>query len=283
MPELPEVETIVRSLRPLVVGRSITSVHARVPKTAASLRVLSVPIAEFINQVNGSQIQDVTRFGKTILIRLRWHNDAEHDEFLAVHLGMTGRLTCEETDRPADKHTHVVIGLNEPGRWIHYSDIRRFGRLRVTGSLPEDLRNLGPDPLELPVEDFYSLLHPRQTMIKSLLLDQNFLRGVGNIYADEGLFRAGIHPATAASRITRKRALTLIISIKETLKEAIALGGSSISDYVDAEGRKGSFQIQHLVYQRTGKPCARCNTLIRKMIVASRSTHFCPRCQKRMG
>jgi len=293
MPELPEVETIVRTLRPSVVGRRITAAEVRVPRAtgrpAPSGGLLNISAELFARSVTGARIERVERYGKHIVM----HLDRERPRtgsgriVLLIHLGMTGRLTCEPVAEFARKHTHMVLALDEPGRWLHYCDIRRFGRIRLLENAGDALGKLGPDPMEISAEDFVERLRGRRTMMKSLLLDQRFLRGLGNIYADESLFRAGIHPATVAARISRKRALGLHQAIRETLCEAIELGGSSISDYVDATGQPGFFQINHRVYQRTGEPCMRCSRAsgakIRKIIVAGRSTHFCTRCQRKAG
>ena len=267
--------------------------EVRVPRStgrpAPSGGLLNISAEQFSRSVAGTRIERVERYGKNILIDLdrgQSHSRAFGGRFcLLIHLGMTGRLTCEPEAEFARKHTHMVLALDEPGRWLHYCDIRRFGRIRLTEKVGEALSKLGPDPLEISSDEFVSRLHSHRTMLKSLLLDQRFVRGMGNIYADESLFRAGIHPAAIAARLSRKRALRLHQAIRETLCEAIAQGGSSISDYVDATGQPGFFQINHQVYQRTGEPCLRCGgatrAKIRKIIVAGRSTHFCGRCQRR--
>ena len=295
MPELPEVETIVRTLRPAVIGRRITATEVRVPRAtgrpAPSGGLLNISAEQFAHSVSGTRIERVERYGKHIVIHLDREPSRSRtkDErlFLLIHLGMTGRLTCETVAEFARKHTHMVLALDEPGRWLHYCDIRRFGRIRLTEKPGETLGKLGPDPLEISAEEFVSRLHSHRTMLKSLLLDQRFLRGLGNIYADESLFRAGIHPAAIAARLSRKRALGLHQAIRETLCEAIEQGGSSISDYVDATGQPGFFQISHQVYQRTGQPCLRCGgapgSKIRRIVVAGRSTHYCARCQRKAG
>ena len=162
-----------------------------------------------------------------------------------------------------------------------YDDSRQFGLLEYSREFPERFKKLGPEPLEVTVEEFRAALRRRKTRIKALLLNQDFLRGLGNIYADEALFRAGIHPLEIASRIRGDRVSRLHAAVAAVLREAIAAGGSSISDYVDAQGRKGFFQFSHRVYQRTGEPCVRCGSPIRRVLVAQRSSHFCPRCQKR--
>jgi formamidopyrimidine-DNA glycosylase len=194
-----------------------------------------------------------------------------------VHLGMSGRLQiCQPQDDVA-KHTHAIIRL-ESGRELRFVDPRRFGRLSVAQS--SDFDAGGFEPLDVELKDFVGLFRGRKTPIKSALLNQKLLRGVGNIYADESLFRAGIRPRRRASNISHEQLHKLFLSVKEVLREAIALGGSSISDYVDADGDEGFFQLQHRVYGREGEPCLVCRTPIKRVVLAGRSSHYCPKCQK---
>ena len=193
-----------------------------------------------------------------------------------VHLGMTGRVLL---GGPAGKHTHAILTLDRGV--LLYDDSRQFGCIEFSQDFPKRVARLGPEPLEVSFDDFAAALRRRKTRIKPLLLNQAFVRGMGNIYADEALFRAGIHPLAFASRLRADRARKLYDAMIAVLTEAIAAGGSSISDYVDAEGRKGFFQLSHRVYQRTGEPCVTCETPIRRVIVTQRSSHFCPLCQKR--
>jgi formamidopyrimidine-DNA glycosylase len=194
-----------------------------------------------------------------------------------VHLGMTGRLqVCEPQDEVL-KHTHAIVQLAS-GRELRFVDPRRFGRLSVT--LDATFEAGGFEPLEVELDRFTVLFHGRNTPIKSALLNQKLLRGVGNIYADESLFRAGIRPRRRAASITHEQLRRLFLSIKEVLEEAIALGGSSISDYVDADGEEGSFQLEHRVYGREGEPCVVCKTPLKRVVIAGRSSHYCPKCQK---
>ena len=286
MPELPEVENVVRSVKPLLVGRQITGAEWRWSGSDGSgqltvPRIFRNPVSEFNKALCGASIADVSRYGKNIVIHLSHDTQANVPLFLLIHLGMTGQLTCEGTSEFQNKHTHLILSLDEPGRWLHYTDIRRFGRFRVTDRLHRELGALGPDPLEISFEEFHQLLRSRRAMLKSLLLNQQFLRGMGNIYADEALFRAGIHPSVWASRLNRKRARRLYQGIRETLRLAIEQGGSSIANYMDARGRSGKFQLLHQVYRRTGQPCFRCAARIRRILISSRSTHFCPRCQRK--
>ncbi len=264
MPELPEVETVTRSIAPLV-GRRIMSAEIR------ATRVLRGGDAEVLaGRLQGARILGVKRYGKFILVSI------EGGGYLVIHLGMTGRLLL---GGPPGKHTHAVLTLDRGV--LLYDDSRQFGCLEFYEEFPPRVARLGPEPLEVSFEDFAAALKRRKTRIKALLLNQGFLRGLGNIYADEALFRAGIHPQAMAYRLRGDRPRKLFDAIGAVLTEAIAAGGSSISDYVDAEGRKGFFQLNHRVYQRTGEPCVTCKTPIRRLLVAQRSSHFCPKCQKR--
>jgi len=264
VPELPEVETVVRSIAPLV-GRRIVSVEFR------GLRVLRGADPDGLAaRLRGRRLAAVKRYGKFILVSL------EGGGYLTIHLGMTGRLLL---GGDAGKHTHCIFTLDRGV--LLYDDSRQFGSVEISESFPARVARLGPEPLEVSFEEFAGALKRHQTRVKALLLNQTFLRGLGNIYADEALFRAGIHPLAMAGRLRRQRARRLYDGILAVLSEAIAAGGSSISDYVDAQGRRGFFQYSHRVYQRTGEPCTICGTPIRRVLVTQRSSHFCPRCQKR--
>ena len=194
-----------------------------------------------------------------------------------VHLGMTGRLQVCEPQAEVLKHTHAILKLAS-GRELRFVDPRRFGRLSVARA--GGFEAGGVEPLEADLDRFLALFRGRRTPIKSALLNQKLLRGVGNIYADESLFRAGIRPRRRASTIARDQLARLLASVKEVLREAIALGGSSISDYVDADGEEGFFQLQHRVYGREAEPCLVCKTPIKRIVIAGRSSHYCPKCQK---
>lgn len=260
MPELPEVETIVRGLAPRLAGRRIESIEVGQPRV----------LINDIRPAAGSTIRRVRRWGKHIVADLgRGH--------LVIHLGMTGQLLF---DAPPGPHTHARFHLGR-GHTLVYNDIRQFGRLEFSERLPQRLEQLGPDPLELSEAEFVRRLRSRRAMAKALLLDQRFLRGLGNIYADEALYRAGIHPRAIAARLRPPRAAALYGAIQQVLRDAIEHRGSSVSDYVASDGRRGSFQLRHQVYRRTGLPCANCGTAIRRILVAARGTHFCPRCQRR--
>jgi formamidopyrimidine-DNA glycosylase len=264
MPELPEVETVVRSIAPLV-GRRIEAAEFR------CLRILRGGDPERLAaSLQGRRIAAVGRHGKFILISLSGGG------YLVIHLGMTGRVLL---GGEASKHTHAIFTLDRGV--LLYDDSRQFGSIQFSEEIPERLSKLGPEPLEIGLADFATALRRRKGRVKALLLNQRFLRGLGNIYADEALFRSGIHPLAIASRLRPERARRLHRAIVAVLGEAIAAGGSSISDYVDAQGRKGFFQTSHRVYQRTGEPCVTCGTPIRRILVSQRSSHFCPACQKR--
>lgn len=200
-----------------------------------------------------------------------------HAALWIVHLGMSGRLQICQPDEDVAKHTHAIIGL-ESGRELRFVDPRRFGRLSVAQSGEFDAG--GFEPLDVELKDFVALFHGRKTPIKSALLNQKLLRGVGNIYADESLFRAGIRPRRRASNISHEQLHKLFLSVKEVLREAIALGGSSISDYVDADGEEGFFQLQHRVYGREGEACLVCKTPVKRVVLGGRSSHYCPKCQR---
>jgi len=285
MPELPEVETIVRGLRRLLPGRSILDV--RLGKTD----FIDDPV-QLGESLPGCRIESVTRHGKFIAFELlRDAPDAcasavnavvaEARLHLLVHLGMTGQLMVCLAAESAPPHTHVTFMLDDR-RELRYTDIRRFGRMVIVADSQMDAfrDRLGADPLEISEAEFAERFGPRHARVKALLLDQRMLRGMGNIYVDESLWRARIHPARCGDSLTREQLRALHRAVRDVLQTAIRLRGSSVSDYVDAEGFPGRFQLRHRVYQREGKPCARCRAKIRRIIVAGRSSHFCPKCQR---
>lgn len=262
MPEGPEVETVIRSLRPVLVGRRILNAEF------GQLRVLRGLPADTAEALAGQRVTGIDRYGKFIAIRLE-------RGFLVVHLGMTGKLlvNAERT-----KWTHAIFTLDRGV--LLYDDPRQFGRIEYGLELPERVSALGPEPLEVSLEEFARRLKERRSPIKAVLLNQAVVRGVGNIYADEALFRAGIHPKRAASSLRAPRVAKLYEAVREVLAEAIEGRGSSVSNYVDAEGRKGSFQNLHRVYQRGGEPCVVCGAAVRRIVVAQRGTHYCAKCQR---
>jgi formamidopyrimidine-DNA glycosylase len=262
MPELPEVETVVRSVAGHLTGRRIVSARFTSPLVTPGNR------AKLVRRLAGRRIESVTRRGKFIIIAL-------DQGTLTVHLGMTGKLLVEGE---ASQHTHGVFNLDDG--LLLYHDPRQFGRIEFSEGAPPRVARLGPEPLEISFEEFRTRLR-RKTRIKALLLNQAFLAGLGNIYADESLFAAGIHPLTSASRLSDARAEKLYGAIRGILRHAILLGGSSISDYVNGRGERGWFQMEHRVYGREGEPCVNCGRPIRKILVAQRGTHYCTHCQKK--
>ncbi|MCU1339293.1 MAG: DNA-(apurinic or apyrimidinic site) lyase / Formamidopyrimidine-DNA glycosylase [Bryobacterales bacterium] len=267
MPELPEVETVVRSVAAHLAGRTIVS------SRFTSRFVTPGSRARLAQRLAGRRIESVKRRGKFIIIAL-------DQGTLTVHLGMTGKLLLEKllVDGETTEHTHGVFTLDDG--MLLYHDPRQFGRIEWSPGAPPRVARLGPEPLEISFDEFRARLR-RKAGIKALLLNQAFLAGLGNIYADESLFAAGIHPLTHASKLTDARAQKLYQAIRGVLTHAIQLGGSSISDYVNAQGERGWFQAEHRVYGRQGQPCANCGRPIRKILVAQRGTHYCPRCQKK--
>jgi formamidopyrimidine-DNA glycosylase len=283
MPELPEVETIARGLDKRVSDDMIESVWIGSRK-----QPLKSSATEIAATLEGKKIVRVHRAGKHIVFDLENattrrktqrtaspHQHNEHAQWI-VHLGMTGRMVICEPAAEIAKHTHLVAKLAS-GREIRFVDPRMFGKLSVhsAGFDPG-----GVEPLEVGEEQFLALFRRRKTPIKSALLNQKLLRGVGNIYADESLFRAGIRPRRRASSLTREDLRRLYEAVQEVLREAIALGGSSISDYVNADGDEGFFQLQHRVYGREGEPCLVCRTAVKRVVLIGRSSHYCPKCQK---
>jgi formamidopyrimidine-DNA glycosylase len=277
MPELPEVETVVRGLRATLPGRRILSV--RLGKTD----FIDDPAALGV-QLPGRQVLAVERIGKFICIELAPPDGPAQppapDLHLLVHLGMTGRLAVRSPGEPVVPHTHGFFELDD-GNELRYTDVRRFGRMLLLprAGLPEFQSRLGQDALFVSAREFSRRLAGRRARIKAVLLDQKSLRGLGNIYADESLWRARIHPARLAADLSPAEVARLHRAMRRILRTAIKLGGSSISDFLDAEGRPGSYQQRHRAYGRAGEKCFRCGTRIQRMIVAGRSSHFCPTCQ----
>ena len=259
MPELPEVETIVRELRPRIAGRHIVAAEVLHP------RIARFCLEDLAAAIIGRRIEEVLRHGKFILLRL-------DQGWITIHLGMTGKILFDAVPGP---HTRAVFALDDST--MLYDDARMFGSIEWS-SEPARTTRLGPDAFasdELPP----SLLR-RRSPVKAALLNQSVFSGIGNIYADEALFRAGIHPRRRADRLSPARAAQLVQIIRDVMTEAVAFRGSSVSDYVDTEGRRGSFQQRHQVYGREGLPCPRCGGAIRRIVVAGRGTHYCPKCQR---
>ena len=286
MPELPEVETIARGVDARVRGDRIVDVwfgtHREPFKTPPSRQAKAL---------EGRSILSVHRTGKHIVVELQTANQSggkvipsnlenRADAQWIVHLGMTGRLLVTTPEAPVALHTHARLTLAS-GREIRFVDPRRFGRLDFRDfSRDKGFTGPGAEPLTIGSAEFAALFRGRKLAIKAALLNQSLLAGVGNIYADESLFRAGIRPRRRAGQLTRAELERLRVALREVLEHAIRLGGSSVSDYVDAEGVRGFFQLEHCVYQRTGEPCRNCSSLIRRIVVAGRSTHYCAQCQR---
>jgi len=291
VPELPEVETIVRGLARRVVGDTITSVWI-----GSRPQPLKSPAMEIAKTLEGKRIATIHRAGKHIVFDLERDPSAREHKTKGekatarkktasavattaqwvVHLGMTGRIVVCEPGAEIAKHTHLIATLAS-GCELRFIDPRMFGKLSVHAATFDPG---GVEPLDMSEEQFVTLFRGRKTPIKSALLNQKLVRGVGNIYADESLFRAGIRPRRRASTLTRQQLAKLYESVREVLREAIALGGSSISDYVDADGEEGFFQLQHRVYGREGEKCLTCGGPIRRIVLVGRSSHYCAKCQK---
>ena len=273
MPELPEVETVARGLREVLPGRRILSV--RLGKTD----FIDDPAA-LEQDLPGGTFARIRRLGKYLLLDLESRKTPAEESSLLIHLGMTGKISVCPPETPIELHTHVFLALDD-GRELRYNDVRRFGRMALlaNGAHERVLGGLGLEPLEISADEFRTRVQARKSRIKAILLNQSVVRGIGNIYADESLWRARIHPEKIGADLDADELRRLLRAVQHILREAIRLRGSSISDYVDLDGGRGEFQQKHRAYQRDGKKCARCGTIIRRIIVAGRSTHFCPQCQ----
>jgi len=282
MPELPEVETVARGVHARVSGDRIVEAWF-----SSHREPFKNPAARQARGLAGCLILAVHRTGKHIVCELSAAGAQAAEAQSAppaaqwiVHLGMTGRLLVTTPSAHLARHTHARLSLAS-GRELRFVDPRRFGRLEFRDlARREAFSGPGAEPLSIGPADFANLFRGRRLAIKAALLNQKLLAGVGNIYADESLFRAGIRPRRAAGRLTRADLEKLRGALRQVLEHAIRLGGSSVSDYVDADGVRGFFQLEHCVYQRTGEPCRKCRTPIRRIVVGGRSTHYCPRCQK---
>ena len=291
MPELPEVEVTRRQIAPLLVGRRI----AKVFTTRRSYFFLTPP-ARLERELPGAVVAALERRGKYLLAQL------EDGRRLLLHLGMTGQLFAENASsvrllsaarraalRPEeqhgfapDRHTHLRIEFDDGGPGLFFRDVRKFGKVRLLAPGQSDPRldRLGVDALEATGADLYAATRKRKVAIKSVLLAQDVIAGIGNIYADEGLFRAGIRPKRAAGKLTRAECDRLVAGVREVLLRSIETGGSSISDYVLPDGSDGAYQDERRVYARKGEPCHACRTPIRRVVIGARATHFCPTCQR---
>ncbi|MGB9803029.1 bifunctional DNA-formamidopyrimidine glycosylase/DNA-(apurinic or apyrimidinic site) lyase [Desulfofundulus sp.] len=274
MPELPEVETIKRTIKEKLPGLTICGADIFLPK------IIQRPSPEeFCRLVVDKKVLDVDRRGKYLLISL------SRGLVLVVHLRMTGQLIYTATEEPRSRHTHLIFYLDN-GHQLRYIDVRQFGRFWL---VPEKdlqavsgLKDLGVEPLsrEFTLDFLAKGLKSRRTTLKSLLLEQTFIAGLGNIYSDEVLHRAGLHPSRTANTLTPPEVRALFEAIRTVLEEAISSRGTSVRDYVDGMGRAGTFQEKLRVYGQKGKPCTRCGRPIERLRSGNRSTYYCPGCQK---
>jgi formamidopyrimidine-DNA glycosylase len=267
MPELPEVQTVVDTLRPKIVGRVI----ARVQLNRAD--IVTPPEADLATLLTGRTVVDLARRGKRIVFTL------DTGDRFYVHLGMSGRLGMNLFHQPTAPHTHLAIRIRGNDSELRFADPRRFGGVWWLGrDLPPE-GNMGPEPMATRPAQLAKRLARTTRAIKNALLDQTVLAGLGNIYVDESLFAARIHPLMPANRLSPEQVGRLSRSIKSTLRRAIRHRGSTLRDYRDADGAPGAFQSRHRVYNRAGQPCRTCRTPIERIVLGGRSTHFCPKCQ----
>jgi formamidopyrimidine-DNA glycosylase len=264
VPELPEVQTVVTSLQNLV-GQRIASIDLK------RIDILTPPETDLPALLTGRSIRSITRRGKRIVFTL------DDGQTFYIHLGMTGRLTLEQPGDAIPRHTHLILRV--AAKELRFCDPRRFGGIFVLPVGDVGDANMGPEPLSLTPRHLTKLLARTHRPIKSALLDQRLIAGLGNIYVDESLHRAGIHPLAITDSLTTEQIARLNRAIKQVLRRAIASRGSSLRDYVDADGNAGGFQKLHRVYAREGKPCDACRTPIGRIVLSGRSTHFCPKCQ----
>lgn len=275
MPELPEVETIRQTLKRFVLGKTIEDVQIDWPN------IIKHPQGpeSFRQEVSGQTIQDIGRKGKYLMFEL-------DDNILVSHLRMEGKYTVEAADEPVKKHTHIMFKFTN-GEELRYNDVRKFGTMHLFQKgeelAGEPLKKLGPDPFDeaFTLEYFWQKLKKTDRHIKPVLLDQTIVAGLGNIYVDETLYKAGIHPLKRASKITKKQAAIIREKAIETLEEAVAMGGTTIRSYVNSQGDMGMFQQELFVYGQENEPCKNCGTIIVKSKVGGRGTHVCPACQKK--
>ena len=273
MPELPEVETIRRGLSPLIIGEVIKDVF--IEKDTLGLLAGSLSLDDFKNTFIGSQIEEISRHGKYLVFSL-------NNGFLwIVHLRMTGQIVWTAAEDPPLNYQRAYISF-ESGYDLRWADLRKFGTWQITTDILELQKKLGPEPLdaEFSVAYLRQLIKNRTTPIKSLLLDQHFVAGLGNIYVDEALYQARIRPDMPSGQLSTRAITKLRESCYSVLERAIEYGGASFSDYVDAYGDEGEAHMHVQVFRRDGKACYRCGTIIQKIRLAGRGTHFCPKCQR---
>jgi formamidopyrimidine-DNA glycosylase len=271
MPELPEVETVARDLRPHLIGRAI--INARVHWS----RTIATPNARaFAQQMRGHRVTNITRRGKYLIFHLHHHAP----KYWLVHLRMTGGFHLVTPETPRDAHTHVVVQLDN-GTELRFRDPRKFGRMWLVDDPQCVIGKLGPEPLEISAREFCARLAQRRGRLKPTLLDQTFIAGVGNIYADEALWYARLHPLRRVESLTHAECARLHHAIHHVLTRAIALGGTSIDVmYKRVNGKSGGFTESLRAFDREKRPCRRCGTPIQKIVVSQRGTHFCPTCQR---
>jgi formamidopyrimidine-DNA glycosylase len=291
MPELPEVETTRRRIAPLLVGRTIDAVQT----TAPSYFFLTPPAA-LRRALGGRRVQALSRFGKYLVA------DLDDESRLLLHLGMTGQLFSSAVTSPRllrvsergilapeaqqrftpDEHTHLRLHFRDAGPEVFLRDARKFGKVLwlAKGAHSERLDRLGIDALEATGEALFAASHARSVAVKNLLLDQSVLAGVGNIYADEALFGAGVRPTRRAGRVTRVECDRIADALRRVLLRSIETGGSSISDYIAPDGADGAYQDERRIYARTGEPCLSCGAKVKRIVLGQRSAHYCPSCQR---
>jgi len=300
VPELPEVEVSRRRLAPMLIGRRLSEVSTSRPS-----RFFITDPRRLRERLPGRVVLDLVRRGKYLLVVL------DDGSSLLLHLGMTGQLLCAGCSNPRlllggervgervaeraaeraappwpgfspDQHTHLQLGFEDGGPAILFRDVRRFGRVMLVepGEEVARLLRLGPDALEVSADQLWQASRGRRRAVKSMLLDQSVLAGVGNIYADEALFRAGVRPTRRAGRLRRQECEALAAALRQVLERGIETGGSSVDDFVAPDGSDGSYQTEHLVYQRDGQPCQRCGRELERVVVGGRSSHYCPSCQR---
>ena len=288
MPELPEVEVTRRGLAPLLVGRRLSDIET----TRRSRFFLTDP-GRLRRRLAGRQVQDLQRRGKYLVAAL------DDGASLVLHLGMTGQLLVEGSRSPRllraaeraitpygsfapDQHTHLRLRFEDGGPDVLFRDVRKFGRVKLLepGEPLDRLERLGPDALEVQGDLLWEATRGRRLAVKSLLLDQSVLAGVGNIYADEALFRAAVRPTRRSGRLRRRECDALAEALRLVLERGIETGGSTVDDFVGPDGSDGSFQQEHQVYQRDGQPCLRCGRELKRVVLGGRSSHYCPGCQR---
>lgn len=271
MPELPEIETIVRNLSLKLKGHEVSS------SEVLSIHLLRNTAPSFLRRLKGRKVVDIRRRGKMILL------DFEDNLSLVFHLKMTGQFFFSSREEPRDKHTHFILSFRNQERELRFRDVRKFGFLMGVKTsdafVTRELGSLGPEPLRMDFPRFKKLFQGRKARLKSLLVDQTFIAGIGNIYADEIIFQAKLHPLIPASQLTDVHLRRLSLAVKDVLNDALRYKGSSIRNYMDEEGERGDFQDHHRVYGRESLPCFICGAAIKRIRVGGRSSFFCPLCQ----